>query len=285
MAVRLSFSAAAEDLYISQSAVSQSIRSLENKLGSRLFSRHTKQVLLTAEGEVLYRHVEQAVNFLRGGERSIQEIHSLKQGELRIGASDTICKYYLLPYLQQFNKTYPQIKIRITNRPSPICLDLLSKGLLDLAVVNLPPENREQGPQPLQVRQLMAIEDIFVANHNFKILKDQIISLKELANYPLLMLEKPTVTRLCFDQVLKELSLDMKPEIELGSLDLLIEMAKIGLGIAMVTKEFVENELKAGSIFAIRLQETLPVRFLGIVNHSQIPVTLAARRFIELLQS
>ena len=287
VAIRLSFSAAADDLYISQSAVSQSIRLLESKLGSRLFSRHSKQVRLTSEGEILYRHVEQAVHLLKSGERSIQEIHALQQGEIHIGASDTICKYYLLPHLKQFNQSYPQIKIRITNRPSPVCTELLGKGLLDLSVVNLPPAEetgteKKQG-QPLQTRQLMAIEDIFVANDCFAILKNRPLALAELAAYPLLMLERPTVTRLCFDNVLSRLGLDLKPEIELGSLDLLLEMAKIGLGVALVTRQFAHQALHSGDVFALQLQEPLPARYLGLVTIANIPPSVAAQRFIALL--
>jgi DNA-binding transcriptional LysR family regulator len=129
VAKTLSFSEASGKLFISQSAVSQSIRLLEEKLSCSLFNRSTKQVKLTQEGEILFKHIEQAFHFIKSGERSVQEIHGLLHGEIRIGASDTICKYYLLPYFKKFNQLYPQIKISITNRTSPICIDLLKKAV------------------------------------------------------------------------------------------------------------------------------------------------------------
>ncbi len=96
----LSFSEASSKLFISQSAVSQSIKTLEEKIGCQLFFRNTKRVRLTREGDILFKHVEQAYNFIKAGERTLEEMHSLEQGDIRIGASDTICKYYLMPYLK-----------------------------------------------------------------------------------------------------------------------------------------------------------------------------------------
>jgi DNA-binding transcriptional LysR family regulator len=138
VAKNLSFSAASHSLFISQSAVSQSIKLLENKLQTRLFIRSSKQVKLTQEGQILFRHIEQAFNFIKTGERSIEEINHLQKGQVRIGASDTICKYHLLPYFKKFNQLYPQIRIQVINRTSSACIDLLRKSMVDIAVINIP---------------------------------------------------------------------------------------------------------------------------------------------------
>jgi len=279
VAKNLSFSEASQKLYISQSAVSQSVRLLEDKLNCTLFNRTTKQVRLTTEGEVLFRHIEQAYNFIKGGERSIEEIHGLKQGEIRIGASDTICKYYLLPFLQKFNRQYPAIKINITNRTSPICIELLRKGSIDAAVVNLPPRYEGQ----LQVTKLKSLQDVFIAGPAFFHLRDRIFSLQELTAYPLLMLETNTITREFFDQFLAEKGVSLRPEIELGSIDLLIELTKIGLGISFVSREYIERDLAAGSICELRINDKIPPRFLGIMTNQAIPLPAAARKFIDML--
>ena len=282
VAKTLSFSVASNELYISQSAVSQSIKFLEEKLNCRLFFRHTKQVKLTQEGEILFKHVEQAFNFIKTGERSITEIHSLKQGEVRIGATDTICKHYLLPYFQKFNELYPQIKIHVTSRTSPGCIELLRKGSVDLIVVNIPDKGV---PKNMAVNKVKTLQDVFVAGSRFNHLKNKQFELKELAQYPLLMLEKHTTTREFFDTLIKKNGVQITPEIELDSVDLLIELAKIGLGIAFVIRDYVEKELANEEVFVVRLKEEIPPRGLGILTQNNIPLPLAAKKFIELLET
>ena len=125
VATTLSFSEASKQLFISQSAVSQSIKVLEKKLGISLFIRSTKRVQLTPEGETLLRHVEPAVNLIGRGEAQILEAGPMGGGQLRIGASDTICRYFLVPYLKQFHKTWPNVHIKVTNQTSIQCVDLL----------------------------------------------------------------------------------------------------------------------------------------------------------------
>lgn len=278
----LSFSEAAHQLYISQSAVSQSIKQLEEKLNTPLFARHGKKIRLTPEGETLFKHIEQAFYCIKSGERSIQSIQNLQQGEVRIGASDTICKYYLLPHLKEFHRRYPHIKIRITNRPSPLCIDLLRKGIIDIGVVNmLPPAFYPQ----MTVKPLKKIQDIFVAGKAFSHLKSKEISLKDLTSYPLLLLEKNSTTRNFFDALVKKYQIHMIPEIELDSVDLLVELTKIGLGISYVMSDAVEEELQNGELFALSIKEDIPTRNLGLITHSQIPIPVAALKFMELLMA
>ncbi len=277
----LSFSAASNELFITQSAVSQSIKLLEEKLQCQLFFRNTKRVKLTREGEILYGHIEQAFNFIKSGERILEEMHSLGQGEIRIGASDTICKYYLMPYIKRFNHSYPNIKIHLTNRTSPKCIELLRKGSVDLSVINIPEKCNYSN---ITVKNTKSIRDVFIANSNFKELKDRKVSLKELENHPLLVLEKKTTTREFFDNLMSKHQVSIKPEIELGSVDILIEMAKIGLGIAFVPDECVNQELEKDEIFILDIKEEIPERNLGFLVHSNIPLPLAASKFVELLE-
>lgn len=277
----LSFSEASEELFITQSAVSQSIKLLEEKLKCQLFFRNTKRVKLTREGESLYGHIEQAFNFIKSGERTIEEMNSLGQGEIRIGASDTICKYYLMPFIKSFNHIYPNIKIHLKNRTSPKCIELLRKGSVDLSVINIPEKCSYSN---IAVKSTKSIRDVFIANDNFKELKGRKVSLKELQGYPLLVLEKNSTTREFFDNLMAKHEVSIKPEIELGSVDILVEMSKIGLGIAFVPDECVNQELAKGDIFVLDIKEEIPDRSLGFLIHSNIPLPLAASKFVELLE-
>ncbi|MDD4503434.1 MAG: LysR family transcriptional regulator [Clostridiaceae bacterium] len=281
VAKSLSFSEASEELFITQSAVSQSIKLLEEKLKCKLFFRNTKRVKLTREGTILYGHIEQAFNYIKSGERTLEEMNSLGQGEIRIGASDTICKYYLMPYIKSFNHTYPNIKIHLTNRTSPKCIELLKKGSVDLSVINIP---EKCSYSKILVKNTKSIKDVFIANDNFKELKGRKVSLKELENYPLIVLEKNSTTREFFDNLMEKHNVSIKPEIELGSVDILVEMAKIGLGIAFVPDECVNQQLTKGDIFVLDIKEGVPNRNLGFLVHSNIPLPLAASKFVELLE-
>lgn len=280
VAKELSFSAASAKLFISQSAVSQAVKTLEKKMQCRLFVRNTKQVKLSPEGEILYKHIEQAFNIIKAGERGINEIQTLHKGEVRIGASDTICKYYLLPYFKKFHKAFPQVKIHVTNRTSPKCLELLKNGSVDAAVVNMPSSGSGKN---LAVKIIKTVRDVFIAGRNFDCLQGQVISIRDLQNYPLLMLEKNTATRAFIDNFLAGRGLIIAPEIELESVDLLIEMAKIGLGISFVGEDFVKDELARNEIFILQTKEKIPPRSLGIITNNNVPLPIAAQKFIELL--
>lgn len=280
VAKTLSFSSASRHLYITQSAVSQSIKTLEEKLNMTLFSRHTKAVKLTTEGQILFDHIEKAFHMIKAGERGLQEIHSLKIGEVKLGASDTICKYHLLPFFKEFHEQYPHIKINVTNRPSPVCIELLDKGVIDIAVVNLGRENLQKN---LTVVELQKIEDVFVAGSNFVELKDREVSLKDLEKYPLLLLEKYSTTREYFEALIQENKVDLVPEFELGSVDLLVELTKIGLGISFLMKDAVKNYLEGGDLFTLNLMENIPLRSLGAVVNNSTPLPPASQKFLELL--
>ena len=272
------FSKAASELYISQSAVSQAIKNLESKLGVPLFLRNSRHLSLTPEGKLLFSHAEQAFNLFKTAEHKINAMQNFEAGEIRIGASDTICKYYLLPYLEKFNYRFPKVKIRVINRTSAQILDILKNGLIDFGVVTIP-----ENSQKLKYMELFSAEDIFVASERFRELRDHRIQLSHLAGYPLLMLEKTSFTRQIFDDFQKKLGLNLQPEIELESVDILAEFAKIGLGIAYCVKESVARELANGELFKIDVIEPLPRRKMGIATAENILLSQTATKFIELL--
>lgn len=277
VAVSLSFSDASKQLFISQSAVSQSIKVLEKKLGITLFVRSTKKVQLTPEGEILLRHIEPAINLISRGETQIMESGTLGGGQLRIGASDSICRYYLVPYLERFHKEFPSVHIKVTNQTSTKCVDLLEAGQVDLIVVNFP---NTRLPSRMTSIPIYDFHDVFVVgNHYFKDLKDKPISLKDLLNYPILMLDRKSATSEFLHSQFQQHQLDLVPEIELGSNDLLLDLASIGLGVAFVPDYCIGDHK---GICILDTEEKLPGRQVVIAHHSHLPVPQAARQFISM---
>ena len=224
----LSFSEASRQLFISQSAVSQSVKSLEKKLGHPLFIRSTKKVALTPEGELLLAHVRPAIQMLDEGEALLSGGNTLK-GQLRIGASDTICRYFLIHYFHRFHQDYPDVRIKITNSTSIGCIDLLENRQVDLIVCNYPNSRLHPHTQMKIVREF---QDVFVANPDFFPLGDHPVELKQLLEYPILMLSPKSTTSEYLHHIFTAHGLNLVPEIELNSNDLLIDLARIGLGIA-----------------------------------------------------
>lgn len=274
----LSFSEASRKLYISQSAVSQSVKLLEKKLGCALFVRSTKKVQLTPEGETLFRYIEPAMNMIKRGETQIMEADSLNGGQLRIGASDTICRYYLLPYLNQFHKGYPNVHINVTNQSSIRCVELLNNGQVDFIVVNYPNsllinENR--------YKIVKEFQDVFVAGEKYDELKGHQVSLKELKNYPILMLDRKSTTSEYLRTIFEKYQLDLIPEIEISSNDLLLDLARIGLGITFVPDYCIPEERK--ELFCIETKEDIRKRQLVVAYNDKLPLSQAVRCFVDML--
>ena len=211
VATTLSFSEASRQLYISQSAVSQSVKVLEKKLGKQLFLRSTKKVQLTPEGEILLRHVEPAMNLIMRGESQLLDANPLSGGQLRIGASDTICRHFLIPYLSRFHREHPNIHIKVTNSTSIGCVDLLENGQADLIVVNYP---NSRLTNLVHRKPLRTFQDVFVASRRFFDLENVSLSLKDLQNYPILMLDRKSTTSEYLHQLFQQHQLDLVPEIE-----------------------------------------------------------------------
>ena len=276
VAVTLSFSEASKQLFISQSAVSQSIKVLEKKLNQNLFIRSTKRVQLTPEGEILLRHIEPAINLIQRGENQIMEANSLGGGQLRIGASDTICRYFLVPYLSRFHKEFPGIHIKVANNTSIGCVDLLESGQVDLIFTNYPNSRLGNTGHMTKVR---TFQDVFIANRNYFNLENQKLTLRQLLNYPILMLDRKSTTSEFLHALFQQHQLDLVPEIELSSNDLLLDLASIGLGIAFGPDYCLPKH--STDLFPLSLAEELPSRQLMLVHSEQLPLSPAAKQFLE----
>jgi len=270
-------SGAAQRLFVSQSAVSQAIMQLEDKIGGRLFDRSVRGVTLTVEGGVLFSHIDDAIQRIENAQAKFAQMKELQAGSIRIGASDTICSLFLLPILKKFNDLRPEIQISVTNRTTSESLELLKRAAVDVAFVNLPVED----DAALDVTPVMAIHDCFVAGEKYAHLADTTLHLADLLNYPVLMLEKASNSRRRMDAFLASRGIELKPAIELGSLALLSEFAKIGLGVAATIKEEAQPMLNRHELRELSFYEALPQRHIGLVRMKNVSLSFAVRAFIE----
>lgn len=273
-----SFTRGAEELHITQSAVSQAIKNLESRLGTALFLRDGRRIRLSQEGEVLYYHVSMGIRSFSAGERSLNEMAGFDSGEVRIGVSDTICRYHLIPILKEFAEAYPGIRIQLKNRTSTGILALLQQGGIDFGIVTL---QTAQGS--FRVEPFRRIKDIFVASERFSRLFNRPCTLREVAENPLLLLNSESATRKQLDIFFKTHTIDLSPALELESVDLLKEFAKIGFGIAHVEKRSAAEALSSGTLREIITKPALPERELGIVSSGEVLPSRAAALMRDFL--
>jgi len=271
--------AAAQSLYISQSAVSQSIKQLESELQTRLFSRNSRGVTLTGEGKLLYDYVRSAMGLLETGEAKLSQTHNLQMGHLTIGASDTVTSQFLLPYLDQFHRRYPAIHIQIISGRSHKVLGLLQSGKVDIAFASTPGDAGSLTTFPC-----FATHSIFVAGADYPCDFERVYTLQEIARFPLILLERKASSRLYLEKYFLQNGLHLNPEIELGARSLLVDLAAIGFGVAGVTEEFVGRELESGRLRKLRTDFEIPPRSVDMCALRDVPMTAAAQQFFTFVK-
>ena len=218
------------------------------------------------------------MNLIQKGENQLLEAHTLNGGQLRIGASDTICRYYLVPYLKQFHKEYPNIHIKVINHTSIECAKALENGHTDFIIANYPNSALAGN---LHTRVINEFHDVFVASRQAFDLEGKELTLEELLKYPIMMLDRKSTTSEFLHQIFQKSHLDLVPEIELSSNDLLIDLARIGLGIAFVPDFCIPANDK--DLFILELSEKLPARQMVVAFNESLPVSQAAKQFMDML--
>lgn len=276
-----SFTMAAKELAISQPAVSQAMKQLENILEVKLFVRGSKGIRLTKEGQLLYEYVQKGYEQMELGEQMLAKLTYLDAGELRIGASDMTLQYFLLPYLELFHEKHPGIRVYITNAPTPETLQNLQAGQIDFAVVTTPFEKEEE----YQITPVREIEDVFVAGHRYMHLKNHMTDFSQLVDYPIVSLEKNTSTRRYMDELLEKEGVILTPEFELATSDMIVQFALRNLGIGCVVKDFALPYMESGKLFALRFNKMIPKREICIVTDKKMPGSFAAQKLLELIVS
>lgn len=272
--------AAAREMYISQSAVSQTLNSLETSLGVRLFTRSKKGVTLTRDGSTLYEYVSAALALLESGESKLSESKELVSGELVIGASNTLTDFYLLPYLQRYHKEYPGVKVRIINGTSRRVMTALDNGDIDVAFATT-----NEKPDDYESYLCFKTHTAFVAAPDYPIDFDHSYTLEELSTMPLILLEQEAGSRRFLENIFLKEGLRLKPEIELASYELLISLARIGLGVAVVTEEFSQKALSRNQVRKLALDTPLPSRAVSMLTGKKASPSTATIRFMELIST
>ncbi len=272
-----SFSSAARELYVTQPAVSQSIKQLETALKVTLFTRDKKKVIPTAEAEQLYAMVSSALEMIDVAEDNVEKMRHMMSGSLTISAGDAVLKYYLLPCLKEFREKYPNINIVVTNKTSTEAFELLKSGKIDVAFVNTPIND-----DALMYKTCIRIHDVFIAGEKFADMKGRVVSGEELASQPLMMLEKLSNSRRAVDNEFLKRGIVLLPQLELGTHDLLVDFAKINFGVSCVTREFVD--FSDGSLFEINIDEPLPERAVALCWAKNFNISIAKKCFIDMIQ-
>ena len=253
-------SRAAKELYISQPAISKAIGKLEESLGTRLFLRNSRGVQLTPEGNVLYQHVAAAFDSLSRGEKELKRIHDFHIGQLKIGVSNTLCKYVLLPYLKSFVEKYPHVNITIESQSTAHTLEMLEARKIDIGLVAEPRARRG-----LNFTPVMEIHDGFVCTpaymENLTLREGPAPDIFKTGN--IMLLDRSNMSRKHLDTYLSDRDIEVNQLLEVTDMALLIEFARIGLGIACVILDFVSDDLKNGTLMEVPLDAPIPRRVIG----------------------
>lgn len=277
-----SLTKAAELLYISQPAVSQAIKQLENQLGTTLFNRtHRGMELTPYGGDIIFRPVEKALSLLENAENRIAELKTSPMGTIRIGASDTIFSYILADKIIEFNSIYPAVKFEMLMGTSVETLEQIKDNRVDVGFFNLPFSD----PEINVSASIYNLTDVFLAGEKFAFLKDKEIGYLELQEYPLLMLDNNTIARHALNTFTKGIGVELQPAIEVGSWDFMKKLAVSGMGIACIPREYAMKEIESGELFELNMNPALPVRAVGMAVPKNAPSVFALKKFIAMFNS
>ena len=277
-----SLTKAAQELYISQPAVSQSIRQLENQLGTTLFNRVHKGMELTKQGgQLVFEDVSRALQLLDGVESRLSELRKSATGTLRIGASETIFQYILADKLVEYHKLYPDVKFELLSDVSPITIEQLKTDRCDVGFLNFPiPED-----EGIVVRQTITLlNDVFIGGKGFEHFRGRVVPLWELQNEPLLLMEPHTVARSAVDHFCTSLGIRFRPAIEVDSWGFMKKLVAEGMGIGCIPREYMQPEAGDGSIFEIEVTPSMPSRSVGVALPKNVSLSYALRAFLDLFQ-
>ncbi|WP_029231635.1 LysR family transcriptional regulator [Butyrivibrio sp. VCB2006] len=276
-----SITLAAKELSISQPAVTQSIHQLERSLECTLFQRTSRGMKLTSEGDLLYRYVERGYEQIDLGIQRLRQIQHLGAGEVRIGASDMTLRFFLLPFLEKFHELYPGIKVTVTNGPTPETLQYLDDDKIDFGVISTPFAEKE-GYNYFPVSN---IEDTFVAGRRFIQYKNKTLDFSDLKKMPLILLEANSSTRNYINNFLSSHDVDIQPEFELSTSDMIVQFALRNLGVGCVVKDFAKEYLDSGMLFELRFNSLIPKRQICVITDETRPLSIAASRLLELIHT
>ncbi|MCP4756889.1 MAG: LysR family transcriptional regulator [Proteobacteria bacterium] len=273
------FSRAAEKLFRTQPAVSQSIRLLEEDLGERLFLRMGRTAVLTQAGRILQETATHAFEILEQGRIRIEALKELREGELTLSASDTTSCFVLPEVLQQFRTRYPGVEVRILNCPSPNAVKQVVEHESDIGIVTLPIEHPKLTSEPIVVR-----EDVAICSPSHPLAKQDKANFNDLLAYPLLLLDRGSNTRSFIDERLSETKMESNITMELGSIEVIKKLVQMDFGVSIVPRIAVQEEIRRNTLRAVRIFDKDECRRLGVIYHAKGVLPLAAQVFVRMLK-
>lgn len=274
-----SISRAANELLISQPAISKAIKTLEDQLNTNLFIRKRDGVELTGAGEAIYKKIKDAMDLIGSAENDLKTLTNMESGTINIGASKTIIHEFLMPYIKSFHKAYPNINIKIHTDKTSDIIKKAKMGIIDVIFTNLP----YNLPQEFNEFKLIDLHDCFVANEDFSEYKNKKLTIKDLESLPLLVLTKGTATRIRLDNFCEENNIHIKPAMEFSSNTLIKEFTEEGFGIGLLNEEHIKEELQSGKLFELDINLTLKEKYLGMI-YSKENKSLVAKNFIKYIK-
>ena len=275
-----SISKAAEALFLSQPAVTRSIKLLENHLGCTLFIRNSKGMQMTKEGDALFLHVTKAFEELKKGEKEISRMLMYEAGKLEVGTTETALYQFLLPKIESFHKQYPKVFIHLSGSSTPEVLQMLTSQTIDLAVVVSPVLNVKK----FTITSVQDFNDIFISGPNFDELKGRNITAQEICQYPLVTVEKGTSARRNLDLWFEEQGVLFEPEYSVRTSSMILPFVERNLAIGIIPNTFAQEAIQKGHVFQVYLEKNVPARQILIINKNDAHVPMLCKHFIEHLK-
>lgn len=267
---------ASEELHISQPAISQSIKRLEDELGGTLFLRSNKGMELTEEGKMFYEYVKGALELINNAENEFTSFKDLSKGEIKIGCSTTLTKLVLMDALKEFHLDYPNININITNDLTSNLINSLKLGKLDFVIFN--ESNIKESNLNLEI--IKKLKQGFIYNPDY--FKDNINTFEELNNYPLILQKKESNSRKLLDSHLKSYNVELIPNMEVVSQELITEFTNIGLGVGFVNIDLAKRNYK--NLKELNINKKMPNINIYLATNKSVSLTFAGKTFINYLK-
>lgn len=270
---------AANELMVSQPAVSKSIKTLEEELDTQLFNRKNNGVSLTTAGELIYNKIKRSMELIISAEEDLVGLNNMEYGNINIGAGNTIIQKYLMPIIKEFHNMYPNIKIKIHTLTTPELIKKAQIGLIDIVFTHFP----NTFPNNFETFKIMDLNDCFVVNKESPY-ANKIINKKDISNLPLILLPATASNRKSFDLFCNNNDITIKPLMEIGNDIIIEEAAMSGLGIGLVNKEYVKKELDKGTLIELKTNFKFSEKYLGYGIDSNRMNNVIIQKFIQLLK-
>lgn len=266
---------ASEELHISQPAISQSIKKLEEQLGGTLFLRSNKGMELTEEGKMFYEYVKGALELINNAENEFTSFKDLSKGEIKIGCSTTLTKLVLLDTIKEFHLKYPNININVTNDLTSNLINDLKLGKLDFVIFN----EGNVKENNLNLKIIKELKQGFIYNPKFY--SDDIINFEDLNNYPLILQKEQSNSRKFLDYIALQNNVKLIPKMEVVSQELITEFINIGLGIGFVIIDLAKRNYN--NLQELKINKKIPNIKVYLATNKSISLTFASKTFIKYL--